>query len=393
MMDIYKKRAQKLLKEKGLSLEDFDFEKTSSVKASTRLIEGLGVKIEERKVGGSYLQVDNNVIRLAVAKELQRKGVILMDLSDALKNPAFRKFYWQALPVDHDEYTAAAELYGRHGVFLYVPKGVKVEFPLQACFLISSSGVGQAVHNVIVVDDYADLTINTACAALRGEVIHIGVTEMYIGKKASLTYIMVHGWSSESQVRPRTGVVVNEGGNLVSYYVNMKPVRFIEATPRIILKRNAKAYYSSVIVGRDASFMDLGVDIILEEEGASGEIVSRSIARDESRIVMRGYLRGHSEGVRGHLECKGLQLSNKALIRAIPVLESKKPGAVLTHEAAIGRISDEELYYLMTKGFDEEEAISIIVRGFIDVGLEKLPKALRVQLESIYDLVARMATG
>ncbi|RLE63449.1 MAG: SufD family Fe-S cluster assembly protein [Thermoprotei archaeon] len=392
-LKIHRRRALKFLARKGLKLEDFDFEKIGSSKVSSKVIKELGISVEEPKIGGVYFQVDSDVIRLAVKKELERKGVILLDLEEALKDPKFQEYYWKALPVDYDEYTVAAELYGYHGVFIYVPEGVKVEFPIQACFLISSGKIGQAVHNIIVVDRNSSLTINTTCAALRGEAIHIGVTEMFVGENAELTYIMVHGWTSDVQVRPRTGVYVDKNGSFISHYINLKPVKYIQSYPRIVLKENAKAYYSSVIVGREDSYMDLGSEIVLEGRNASGEIVSRGIAKDHSKLIMQGYLKGYAQNVRGHLECKGLQLSDNASIRAIPILESKVVGAILTHEASIGRISEEELNYLMSKGFTEEEATSIIVRGFIDVGLDRIPKTLRPQLESIYDMIAKMATG
>jgi len=392
-LEEYKKKASKLLTEKGLKLDDFDFEKTGFSKVPEKTVKNLGISAEESKISGAYVQVDSEIIKLVVKKELERKGVILLDLEEALKNPKYQKYYWKALPVDYDEYTAAAELYGYHGIFMYIPEGVNVAFPVQACFLISSGKVGQAVHNVIVVDKNASLTINTACAALRGEAIHIGVTEMFVGENAKLTYVMVHGWTPEARVRPRTGVLVDKNGIFISHYINLKPVKHIQSYPRIILKENAKAYYSSVIVGREKSYMDLGSEIVLEGENSRGEIVSRGIAKDHSRLVMRGCLKGCNASVRGHLECKGLQLSDNASIETIPILESKTTGAILTHEASIGKISEEELNYLMSRGFTEEEATSIIVRGFIDIGLDRIPRTLRIQLESIYDMVAKMATG
>ncbi|MCD6457944.1 MAG: SufD family Fe-S cluster assembly protein [Thermoproteales archaeon] len=392
-LEVYKQKALKLLAEKGLVLDRFDFEKIDISRIPKKAVEDLGVSIEEPKISGMYVQVDNSIIRLVVKKELEKKGVVLLDLEEALEDPQYRKFYWKALPVDYDEYTAAAELYGYHGVFLYVPEGVNVAFPVQACFLISSGKVGQAVHNIIVVDKNASLTINTTCAALRGESIHIGVTEMFVGENANLTYIMVHGWTSKVQVRPRTGVIVGKNGVFTSHYINLKPVEYIQSYPRILLKDNAKAYYSSVIVGRGRSYMDLGSEIILEGHNSRGEIISRSIARDDSRLIMRSCLKGYGVNTRGHLECKGLQLSDNASIETIPILESRTTGAILTHEASIGRISEEELNYLMSKGFTEEEATSIVIRGFIDIGLDKIPKTLRSQLESIYDMVAKMATG
>ncbi len=361
---------------------------------STKILERLGADASGKRAGVVYLQVDYDVAKLAVKRELERKGVVVMQIGDAIKKlGTARERLWRALSPAQDEFTELAAERETRGVFVYVPDGVRVKLPIQACFLVSREEVEQIAHNVIVLGEGAELTVNTTCAAIAGESLHVGVTEAYVGKRARLNFVMIHGWVEGAEARPRTGVLVEEGGEFVAHYANLRPVRLLQATPKILLKEKASSYYSSVLVGRRASEIDVGVEVEFLGEKSRGEVVSRSVARDSSKIVMRGTLRGRAAGARGHLECRGLQLSGEARITAIPVLESLTPGSSLTHEAAIGRISEEELSYLMSRGFTEEEAISLVVRGFVDIGWDRLPPSLRPQLKGVIDLVAKMASG
>ncbi len=348
---------------------------------------------EAAKTGASYYRVDENSVKLIIREHMKKLGIIVMELREAInKLPWAREYLWKLISPDKDEYTAeAAER--EVGAFVYVPPGVRPKLPLQTCFFVSRKGVKQAVHNVIIVGDEAELVLNTACAAAAGESIHIGVTEMYVGKNAKLVYAMVHGWTQEFDTRPRTVVRVAEGGKFVMNYVNLKPVRSLQALPRIILKNQASAYVSSIILALGKSNIDLGTVVELAGEGARAEVVSRTVARDHSKVIMRGLLRALAPHVRGHLECTGLQLSPTARIEAVPSLDAAVGNVELTHEAAVGKIAGEEVAYLMARGFDEKEAVSMIVRGFVETGLEHLPPAVRGQVKIILNTLARSAVG
>ncbi len=346
------------------------------------------------KGGGVYLQVDENVIRRAVIRALEEKGVILLDLEEALDElPEAKRAYWSAFKGRLDGALKRAKELEEHGVVLYVPREVKVDLPVQACFLISKRGFEQVVHNLIIVGDEAELTINTACAAIAGETLHLGVTEMFVGRRAKLSYVMVHGWVSTSRVNPRTAAIVEEGGSLTMFYANLKPVAVIEASTTIRLRSGADASLSSVLVGKGASRIRVGGRIVLEESGARGELVSRAIASGSSRIELPTALIATAPKVKGHIECRGLQLSRESKIVSIPLLRSLVGDVELTHEASIGRLSEEELLYLQSRGFSEDEALSLLIRGFAEVGVDKLPEALKPQVRVVLDAIARYAHG
>ncbi len=341
--------------------------------------------------GADYLQIDMDKVRLALRRRLESMGVVLMETRRALEELEWvRDYSWRIAEVDEYAREAMGE---ERGTLIYVPPGVKVREPVQTCFLVSREGVEQAVHNIIVVDEGAELTLNTVCAAMVGESLHTGVSEIYVKRGGRLVYAMVHGWNQRFDTHPRTAVLVDEGAELIMNYVSLRPVRRIDSNPKIRLGEGARAYYSSIVLGLGDSEMDLGTTVVLEGRGSGAEVVSRGVIRDRAHATLRGELVARAPDVRGHLECKALQLSEGSLVRTVPILRSEVGGAQLTHEAAVGRVSEEELEYLASRGFTEAEATSFIVRGFVETGIERMPDVLRPQLEVLLELVARKAVG
>ncbi|MDW8036366.1 MAG: SufD family Fe-S cluster assembly protein, partial [Candidatus Korarchaeum sp.] len=151
----------------------------------------------------------------------------------------------------------------------------------------------------------------------------------------------------------------------------------------------ARAYLSSVIVAHKDSKIDVGGSVFLKAEGTSAEVVSKVITRDSADVITRSLISAEAMGTRGHIECDGLLLSNSSRILTLPALDAKVDDIQLSHEAAVGKLNEEQLYYLMSKGFSEEEARSILVRGFMDVKLEGLPKPVMAQIKMALELAAR----
>ncbi len=343
----------------------------------------------------SYVQVNESFIYRTMIGRLKDLGVIVMSTGEALKKlPWVRRYYWGLVNVDADKYTASVELYGGgRGYFIYVPPGVKITYPIYTCLLITYTGMAQLVHNIVIVDDGAELNLVTGCASAHrvGGALHVGVSEFYVGRNAKLTFAMIHAWGRGIHVRPRTVVRVKEGGTYVSYYVIYSDVKSIQQYPKVVLDRNSKYYTASIIVGVGNSIYDNGAEAVLEGEGSSAEIVSRAIANDNSVINARARIRGLAPNTKGHIECLGLLLSPKAKILAVPELESLNEESILTHEAAIGRIAEDEIEYLMSKGFSEEEAKSLILRGFMRVDIPGLPKATQVMIDNVIKTLSKKA--
>ncbi len=357
------------------------------IRANAHLLASVGVDVSEVNRSGSYYQLDQEAVQITV----KSKGLTIMSLKQALKEGLVDEYYWKAVPVDLDKYTAVAELMGNHqGYVFIVEKGVKIERPVQSCLLMSTPGAIQAPHNIVVVEEGAELHVITGCTTMMEKAgLHAGVSEFYVKKGGKLTYTMIHAWDSETHVRPRTGVIVEEGGEYISHYINMTPTATLQTNPKVrLVGEGAKAYLSSVIVSKLDSIMDVGSTVYLEAPETSAEIVSKTIAKDSAEVITRGTIVAQAPSTKGHIECDGLMLSSDSRILTVPELDAKHSDVALSHEAAVGKLGEEQIFYLMSRGFTEEEATSILVRGFMEVKLEGLPDELKRQIEAAIALAA-----
>ncbi|MCX8182457.1 MAG: SufD family Fe-S cluster assembly protein [Candidatus Methanomethyliaceae archaeon] len=341
----------------------------------------VGVELTEKK-SGIYFQLDHSVILSQLASKI--KGLELMPIDDALsKYEWLRQYYWKALSVEQDKYTAVAELNRTKGYFIRALANEKITQPVQACLFIDSDWLLQAPHNIIIAEEGSEINIITGCTIgnRAKRAAHLGITEFYVKKNAKVIFTMIHSWGEETYVRPRTGAIVEEGGVFISNYVLIKPVRDIQSYPTVyLLGRGAKARFNSIIYASKDSLIDLGNRLILMEEGSSGESVFKVVATGTARVYNRGQIIGQSRNTKGHLECRGMILCPTASVIAIPELIAEHSDTELSHEAAIGKLQEEQLHYIMSRGIPPEEAISILVKGFLDPGLPGLPETLQAEI-------------
>ncbi len=356
------------------SVEDIDNSQKKSMLSA-------GVDTSEKNRSGSYIQMGNTVLH---SKSLY-PGVEVTGIAEALGNHEWlANYFWSVLSVDMDEFTRHAESLPRRGYFIRALPGVKAVYPLQACLFIKEENIIQSVHNIIIAEEGSDLQVITGCAAgsdvRRG--LHIGISEIFVKKGAKLTFTMIHNWAEEVSVRPRTSVVVEESGTFLSNYICLRPVNSVQMYPETKLAgRGAATRYNSILFAHPGSHMDVGARVVLKAKDTRAEIVSRAVSAGGD-IVVRGNLKGEADGIKGHLECRGLMVSEKGLIHAIPELETGIKGVDLSHEAAIGKIDREEIEYLMARGLNRGEAQAAIVRGFMDTSIMGLPDGLKREMET-----------
>ena len=329
---------------------------------------------------GTYIQVDN----APVHSSIQQEGVEVMAVSQAMeKYDWMGDYWWQAVAVDTDKYTASIELGQHDGYFIRALPGKKTFFPVQACLYLSKAKLAQNVHNIIIAEEDSELHIITGCTTASHEDpgLHMGVSEFYIKKGAKVTFTMIHSWNPQIAVRPRTGIIIEDNGLFISNYVLMKPVHSLQMYPTArCVGENATVRYNSILVAPKGSTLDVGSKALLDARGARTEIISRAITTG-GNIVARGYIEGNAPDVKGHLECRGLILQEDGMIHAIPELKGTLAGIDLSHEAAVGKIAEEEVEYLMARGLTRSEATATIVRGFLHVDIEGLPALLSAELE------------
>lgn len=349
-------------------------------------VRSVGGELDSSNRSGSFLQIDQKTQLVSAF----RKDVEVMSIQGALeKYEWMEEYYWKAVPADRDEYTCEVNCPEVNGYFIRAPKGAKVKVPVEACLYLYTERLKQKVHNVIIAEEGSELNIISGCTSHPGVAsgMHLGVSEFYIKKGAKVSFTMVHSWESDIEVRPRSVAMVEEGGVFMSNYILMNPVKLVQMYPTAYLTgKGAKAIFSSVVVALKGSKADIGSRAVLQAEGTSAEIVSRTISSG-GEVIARGHLLAESPKVKGHLECMGLMLSEGGRIDAIPELESTYSDVELSHEAAIGKIAEEEIFYLMTRGLSRDEATAAIIRGFMDIGIKGLPPLLQREIDKAVELV------
>ena len=338
----------------------------------------VGIEKQSSLRSGSFIQKDASIVHCSRSME----GVEISGIAQALEqDPGLEHYMWKLLDPEADELTRSTRNAPLQGFFIRSQQGVKTEKPLQTCLHIAKEGYAQRVHNLIIVEEDSELHIIAGCSTSSHlqSGLHIGLSEFFVKKGATLKYTMIHEWGEKITVRPKTAVHVEEGGVFISNYISLKPVGSLVTNPVTYLEKDATARFNSILVAGKGSYMDVGSVVELRAPGARAEIISRAIVAGGT-IISRGHLKSMVPGVKGHLECKGLILKD-GLLHAIPELSGFTPGVELSHEAAVGKIDNREIEYLMARGLDEGEAISTIVRGFLNVDIEGLPAELAARMD------------
>jgi Fe-S cluster assembly scaffold protein SufB len=343
-----------------------------------------GIDTEESERSGTYIQKDSSSIYAFSHEE----GLEVIPIREALEKLDWvKEYYWKLASVDQDKYTARAHLDLHDGYVIRALPGSKISFPVQACLYLEREGSTQNVHNIIIAEEGSELHVITGCATAAHvtEGLHIGISEFFVKKNAKLSFTMIHHWADNMIVRPRSVAKVEEGGLFLSNYVSMKPIKSIQSYPTTYLDgKGAVARFYSLLVGSPGSELDIGGRVYLRGKDTRAEIISRAITNG-GNIIARGDLIGEKPGVKGHLECHGLILKG-GFMHAIPELTGTVDGVEMSHEAAVGKIAQEEIYYLMSRGLTEEEATATIVRGFLNVDIPGLPPKLKSEIDRAVEL-------
>ncbi len=344
-----------------------------------------GVDLLDKKKSGTFIQKDHSVVHCSASQE----GMEIMDIDQAReKYDWLHDYWWKAVAVNTDKYTARAELHQEHGYFIRSLPGVRSIYPLQACLYMEEDNLAQDVHNIVIAEEGSELHIITGCATgphVKSG-LHVGISEFYVKKGAKLTFTMIHNWAENMAIRPRSATIVEEGGLFLSNYVCMQPVGTLQMYPvTYLVGEGATARNNSILIATPGSEMDIGARVFLKAKGTRSEIISRAITTG-GKIIARGHIIGEVPGIKAHLECKGLILTDEGIIHAIPELEGHRKDVDLSHEAAVGKIAKEEVEYLMARGLSQEEATATIVRGFLHVDIEGLPAELKKEMDKAVEI-------
>jgi Fe-S cluster assembly scaffold protein SufB len=349
---------------------------------------GVGVDVKRNKRSATFIQ--RNLLPLCIY--VYQEGLEMLPIAEALRRYDWlrEKYYWKTVSPGLDEVTAEVKSQSEpQGFFIWVKKGTKLTAPAQAGLYMSHGNVSQVIHNIVILEEDTELNLITGCLT-RLDVhdgIHYAVSESYVGKNAKLTNTMVHSWGPEVIVRPRSGTIVEEGGMFVSNYVSLRPAQSIESDPQTWLNgQGASVKYLTIILGSAGATIDTGGAVYLNADDTSAELAHRGVCTG-GRMYQRGLLIGKAK-CRAHIDCAGMVLDakNEGFIESTPGLKGLHPDARMSHEASIGKIAPEQVEYLQSRGMEEREAISMIIRGFLDADIEGLGPELDARITEIAEL-------
>ncbi|ERL21315.1 FeS assembly protein SufB [Oribacterium sp. oral taxon 078 str. F0263] len=361
----------------------------------------LGIPQAERKsLAGVGAQYDSELVYHNLQEEAASKGVVYTDLESALHGPYAKMieehFMHLVPPTDH-KFAALHGAVWSGGSFVYVPKGVSVEIPLQSYFRLNAPGAGQFEHTLIIVDEGAYLHFIEGCSAPKYNIanLHAGCVELFVGKNAHLRYSTIENWSKNMYNLNTKRAIVAEGGTMewvsgsfgshVSYLYPMT----------ILNGKGAKSEFTGVTFAGHGQNLDTGAKMVHNAEDTSSYINTRSISKDGGVSTYRSsvVIGRNAKNAKSAVSCQSLMLDSDSRSDTIPAMDVRTQQADVGHEARIGRISDDAVFYLMSRGLSEEDARAMIVSGFADTVSKELPLEYAVEMNNLIRLEMVGAIG
>jgi Fe-S cluster assembly scaffold protein SufB len=277
------------------------------------------------------------------------------------------------------------------GVFLWVKEGVKEEIPLHLFFLIQEEALAQAPHIVILAEPGSEIKLIEGCTSpiLSKHSLHLDMTEAYIGEGAQVDLTVLQNWPEYVHTRPTQRVKVAKDARFSITSVGLGPGRSNITDPQYWVEEGGRVDVDSIILAKENSHVDLGGTIHLEGTGSTGINDSKAVIMDDSEVITRGKIKAKGSRTKGHISCDALVMDDGASMETYPGLSSSVEDAELSHEASIGDIKQEELFYLMSRGLTEEEATQLIVQGFVEPAIEDLPEEYLSEIRKILDLAVK----
>ena len=353
--------------------------------------ERLGIPQAERKsLAGVGAQYDSELVYHNVREEVAAQGVVYTDIESALNGEyadMVRSHFMKLVkPADH-KFAALHGAVWSGGSFVYVPPGVSVEIPLQSYFRLNAPGAGQFEHTLIIVDEGADLHFIEGCSAPKYNVanLHAGCVELFVEKKARLRYSTIENWSKNMYNLNTKRALVKEGGT-IEWVSGSFGSHVSYLYPMSILKgKGARMEFTGITFAGKGQNLDTGAKVVHAAPETSSYINTRSISKDGGISTFRSSvaMTKEAENSKSAVSCQSLMLDDISRSDTIPAMDIRTKNADVGHEAKIGRISDEAVFYLMSRGISEEEARAMIVSGFADNVSKELPLEYAVEMNNL----------
>ena len=363
--------------------------------------ERLGIpKAEREALGGVGVQYESEVVYHSLKKEIADKGVVFLDMDEAVKEyPEMVKKYFMTscVPINLHKFTALHAAVWSGGTFIYVPKGVKFSEPLQAYFRMNAKKGGQFEHTLIIVDEDAEVHYIEGCSAPQytENSLHAGCVEIHVMKNARARYSSIENWSRNTyNLNTKRAMVYDNAliewvnGNMGSKVTMLYPTS-------LLMGEGAKADFLGIAFAGKDQHQDTGTKVYHLASNTSSTVRSKSISKEGGITSYRGLIqiKKGAKNCKSHVECDALMMDNISKSNTFPFMDVRENDVELGHEATVGKISDEQIFYLMSRGLTNEQASQMIVSGFIEPIVKALPMEYAVELNRLIELEMEGSLG
>ena len=354
---------------------------------------------KDRLVAGVAAQYESEVVYNKINEELERQGVIFLDTDTALREypELFEEYFGTAVPAGDNKFAALNTAVWSGGSFIYVPKGVHCTIPLQAYFRMNTENLGQFERTLIIADEDSYVHYVEGCTApiYKSDSLHAAIVEIIVKKNARCRYTTIQNWSNNVYNLVTQRAYVEEGGTMEWIDGNIGSKANMKYPACYLMGPNAKGEALSVAFASEGQYQDTGAKMVHMAPHTSSNIVSKSVARNGGRAAYRGLVQVNKGAKHSHsnVECDALLVDTISRSDTYPYVDVREDDVTLGHEATVSKVSDDQLFYLMSRGIEEEDAMAMVVRGFVEPIAKELPMEYALELNRLIELQMEGSVG
>jgi Fe-S cluster assembly protein SufB len=354
---------------------------------------------KQRLVSGVAAQYESEVVYHQIREDLEQQGVLFLDTDTALREQPelFREYFGTVIPVGDNKFAALNTAVWSGGSFIYVPKGVHVDIPLQAYFRINTENMGQFERTLIIVDEGAYVHYVEGCTApiYSSDSLHSAVVEIIVKKNARCRYTTIQNWSNNVYNLVTKRAVAHEGATMEWVDGNIGSKVTMKYPAVWMVGEHAKGEVLSIAFSGEGQHQDAGAKMVHAAPNTSSTIISKSVARGGGRTSYRGLVQVNegAHGSRSTVKCDALLVDAISRSDTYPYVDVREDDVSMGHEATVSKVSEEQLFYLMSRGLSEDEAMAMIVRGFVEPIARELPMEYALELNRLIELQMEGAVG
>ncbi|AOZ72812.1 Fe-S cluster assembly protein SufB [Boudabousia tangfeifanii] len=361
----------------------------------------LGIPEAEKKrlVAGVAAQYESEVVYHQIREDLERQGVIFLDTDTGLKEhpEIFEEYFGKAIPVGDNKFASLNTAVWSGGSFVYVPKGVHVEIPLQAYFRINTENMGQFERTLIIADEDSYVHYVEGCTApiYKSDSLHSAVVEIFVKKGARVRYTTIQNWSNNVYNLVTKRAMVEEGGTMEWIDGNIGSKVTMKYPAVYLLGEHARGETLSIAFAGEGQHQDTGSKMVHMAPNTSSSIVSKSVARGGGRSAYRGLVQvmEGANHAKSNVLCDALLVDQISRSDTYPYVDVRTDDVEMGHEATVSKVSEDQLFYLMSRGMEETEAMAMIVRGFVEPIARELPMEYALELNRLIELQMEGSVG